>query len=235
MNLAATSTSVSLPGPVIAVLVVVAVLGIGIAAYVSNLNKKKRQAAFAAWAAAHGFSYATEDEQYADPPWGAPFGHGSDRRANDVLTGTVNDKAAVAFTHHYRVTTGSGKDRQTSDYYHRVFALTLPKRLPELQVGTEGFLSTIARAVGVHDIEFESEDFNRQYKVQADDRKFASDVINPQMMQLLMDNQAPGFHIIDGRILYVESGRVELTEVESKLQYLDVLVGNIPPFVWDAH
>ena len=104
--------------------------------------------------------------------------------------------------------------------------------MPGLRVGPEGFFSGIARMVGVHDIEFESEDFNRAYKVQAGDRKFASDVINPQMMEFLMSGNAPGFTIIDSDLVWVDRGRLEPTTIEPTLDYLTGVLAHVPDFVW---
>src|SRR5262249_53195104 len=146
------------------------------------------QQAFRAWAAAHGWTYATRDDSYRDMPWGAPFGTGSGRAAFDVLQGSWGDRPALCFTYRYQTETSNGKTTQTENHWFAIYSLHLPRSLPELRVSKEGIFSSIARKIGIHDIEFESEDFNRAFKVKADDRKFAYDVVNPQMMQLLMDN-----------------------------------------------
>ena len=57
------------------VFVVFIVLVIGAVALGAYYNKQ-RQRAFAAWAAQHGYEYATRDERYNDMPWGDPFGLG---------------------------------------------------------------------------------------------------------------------------------------------------------------
>lgn len=96
-------------------------------------------------------------------------------------------------------------------------------------------LSSLGRKIGVHNIEFESEEFNREFTVHADDRKFASDVIDPRMMQFLMHGAAPGFAIIGSDIVVVHGGRLHLEEVESTIAYLNTVVDHIPGFVWGAH
>jgi hypothetical protein len=221
------------PGGVTAIIVVFVILaiGLGIASYYAN---QRRQKEFAAWAAQHGFTYAPRDDTYCEMPWGAPFGRGTGRQAQDVVTGVVDEHPALCFTLRFQTTTSNGKTTQTQTHYYAIHSLHLPRALPELRVGPEGFFSSIASMVSVHDIEFESEDFNRAYKVRSGDRKFASDVINPQMMQFLLDSSAPGFSIIGADIVLIDSGRLESASIAGNLAYLSAVVQRVPEFVWKA-
>lgn len=214
------------------VLVLVVAIALGIWGYYAN---QKRQKEFAAWAAANGFTYATSDDRYTDLPWGAPFGVGFGRAALDVLTSSGPGRPTLCFTYRYKTQSSDGKTTSTQTHHFSIYSARLPKALPELHVGRENILTSLARAVGVHDIEFESEDFNREFKVTGDDRKFASDVINPQMMQFLMDGAAPGFTIVGADIVLVRSGRLDLQSVLPTLAYLEAVVGHIPEFVWEVH
>jgi hypothetical protein len=214
------------------VLIVLVTIAFGVWSYYAN---QKRQKAFAAWAAANGFTYATRDDRYADLPWGAPFGVGFGRAALDVVTSVGRGRPTLCFTYRYKTQTSNGKTTSTQTHNFSIYSARLPKALPELHVGREGILSSLARAIGVHDIEFESEDFNREFKVTGDDRKLASDVINPPMMHFLLDSSAPGFTIVGTDILLAQSGRLDQESVLPTLAYLEAVIGRIPDFVWEAH
>jgi hypothetical protein len=210
----------------IVLVVVVAVLGARAA--------KKRQQAFAAWAAAHGYRYEKQDDRFADLPWGPPFGVGFGRAAFDVLSYDGPDRPVLCFTYRYKTESSNGKTTTTESHYFAIYSARLQKPLPGLRVSKEGFFGTIARAVGFHDIEFESEQFNKAFKVKGDDRKFAFDVINPQMMQFLLDTDAPGFAIVGSDIILVRHGRMALESVEPTMGYLETVIGHIPEFVWEG-
>jgi len=213
------------------VIIVLVIIGVAVGGYYAN---KRRQAAFAAWATQHGYTYATEDDRYSDLPWGAPFGMGFGRAALDVLTSTGPGRPVVCFTYRYKTETSNGKTTSTQTHYFSIYSARLQRPLPTLYVSREGLFGTIARAVGFHDIEFESEQFNKTFKVKGDDRKFASDVINPQMMQFLIDTDAPGFSIIGADIVLVHNGRLRLETVESTIGYLETVLSHVPEFVWDG-
>jgi hypothetical protein len=217
------------------VIIVITVVFIIVAGGLGYYANKRRQAAFAAWAARHGYSFTTEDDRYSELPWGAPFGEGFGHAALDVLTSTGPGRPAVCFTYRYKTRTSNGKTSSTQTHYFAIYSARLQRALPNLHVGREGLFGTIARAIGFHDIEFESEQFNKTFKVKGDDRKFASDVINPQMMQFLLDTDAPGFAIIGSDIVLVRSGRLRLEAVEGTVGYLEAVLSHVPEFVWDSH
>lgn len=215
----------------IVVLVVLLIIGVAVAGYYAN---KRRQAAFAGWAALHGYSYATQDDRYSDLPWGAPFGRGFGRAALDVLASTGSGRPVLCFTYRYKTETSDGKTTSTETHYFSIYSARLQRPLPTLHVSREGIFGSLARAVGIHDIEFESEQFNKTFKVKGDDRKFASDVLNPQMMQFLLHTDAPGFSIIGADIVLVRRGRLKLETVESTVGYLETVLSHVPEFVWEG-
>ena len=95
---------------------------------------------------------------------GQPFGQGSSRRAIEVLRGHATTAGpALSFT--YVWTTGSGKNRTT--HHAHVVALGLPTFLPTVEVTPEGLGARLAKLVGAQDVQFESEAFNRAYRVAA--------------------------------------------------------------------
>ena len=109
------------------------------------------------------------------------------------------------------------------------YLLGLPTRMPRPAMGA-------AAAIGLDpDIELESEDFNRRYRVSARQPKFASDVLTPRTMQALLARPATAMRI-DGNVLIGwESGQLEPVGLLSRLATLHALVDGIPGFVWKDH
>ncbi len=52
-------------------------------------------------------------------------------------------------------------------------------------------LTRLAAHLGLHDIEFESDDFNRRFNVTCSDRKFANDLVDSRMNQWLLVAHVP--------------------------------------------
>lgn len=203
--------------------------------WLSYRSNQKRTRAFAAWAAAHGWSYTPRDDSYANLEFGRPFGEGHSRHALDVLTKVDGGRESLCFTLRYETTSSNGSTGNSdTTHYYAVYARRLAKMLPTLRVERENVLGRLARAVGFHDIEFESEDFNKAFAVHSDNRKFASDVINPPMMQYLLGNEAPGFSIVAGYAVSIARGRMKAELVESGMLYLDTIISYVPDFIWNA-
>src|SRR5690606_11195053 len=109
---------------------------------------------------------------------GQPFNLGHSRRVEHLLSGDFQGRPAAVFE--YRYTTGHGKNRSTTRL--TVVMLALPTFLPDLEITNEGVGARIAKMFGGQDIQFESEEFNRRWRVQASVRKTAHDIVHPRFM-----------------------------------------------------
>ena len=166
-----------------------------------------------------GFSFtpsldASHDEQYAHFE---VFRHGFDRYAYNTIEGVIDLDAAVVqcnmgdFQYKTRetYTTTDSKGRTTTHtrivkHDFSYFILELPyDRIPDLLIRREGLFDKIASAFGKNDIDFESSEFSRKYFVKCDSRKFAYDIVNPRMIEFLLESKP---HLID-----LENGRICLT------------------------
>lgn len=106
----------------------------------------------------------------------------------------------------------------------------MPGPLPWLQVYPENLLT---RALG--DITFESDDFNRRFRVLAQDTRFAYDVLNPQnMARMLMDPRYAEFPFrFDGEWLWTwQFEDLGPTLIEDRLRFLADTLAAVPTFVW---
>jgi len=172
----------------------------------------------------HGLRFRVRDDEVINAWDLSIFEEGDRCHARNVITGKWNGRRLTIcdFT---QITEGRGASARR----FAVVALASDCRGRHLEVLPEWSGS---RAVGValgNDIEFESEDFNRAFTVHCDDRRFASNVITPAMMELLL-----GFprrdRRLDDRDLLVISRRtaVDYRELPAILAELESLLAAVP-------
>jgi hypothetical protein len=208
--------------------------GFGIYRWWSN---QKRVEALGRFCLAKGWQFSDSDYSLTARWTGEPFFHGSERKATAVVRGTVQRPAGawpfVAFDYTYVTESSNGKGGRTkTTHRYAVCAVTLPTWLPALTLAPENVLTRLGNVVAGDDVELESEDFNRQYRVHAPDRKFASDVLPPRTMHMLLARPTLHFRI-DGRdVLCWETGGTTPTTLLPRLATLADFVAGIPDFVW---
>jgi len=196
-----------------AYLIAVAVLLVAAAAYYGYLQEQKRRDELAAFAARLGLRFdprpdRSHDEDYAQFEI---FRRGHARVAKNTMTGKLSlfgrDCRLVMGDFRYKVTSGSGKDRRTTTYRFSYLIVHPPWRTPPLLIRPEGAWDKLKGAFGFDDIDFESDEFSRQFYVQSSDRKFAYDVLHPQMMEYLLQARMPMIDI-EGGALCLSGGKV---------------------------
>jgi hypothetical protein len=193
---------------------------------------KKRREGLAAFAAARGWVYRQDDPSLVSRFNGSPFGTGSTRRATNCLYGAHAERPMVAFDYSYTTSSGSGDKRTTTTHRYSVVAMNLGVVVPPLAVSPEGAVGRFFGRLTNRDIELESEDFNRAFTVTAHDRRFASDVLHPQMMQMLLQWPALGWRLEGDSMLVVRSGHHAPHEVDATLAVMDAILDRIPEHVW---
>jgi hypothetical protein len=215
-------------------LVVAAGLTVLVARFVLEQRRRDR---LVQWCVNRGWTYVGEDPSLPDRFRGAPFGQGDHRRARNVISGTEKGRRFTAFDYSYDThTTDSKGNRSTTTHRFGVYVVELPAYLPTLQVGPEGVFRRMAGAMGLtSDIALESEDFNRRFVVEADDPKFASDVLGPRTMHYLLSVPAVSWRIEGPAMLRWSSGRMAPEAVVEATAVLDRVVAGIPAFVWKDH
>lgn len=196
------------------------------------LLRRRRLRALTAWAALNGWTYRSSAPELTERWRGLPFGAGQARRATDVLTGSWQGRPATSFQ--YRYSEKSGENRTTQTFH--VLTLSLPAYLPTLELIPEGFGTRLARAVGGQDLQFESDDFNKAWRVTSRMPRFASDVIHPRLMErLLRPGSRTNLRIEGTEILTWSAGRPDLDVIATRLGLLDAVIRSIPRFVWLEH
>lgn len=208
----------------------------GIAVYAAMADSKRRERLFAA-ATARGWTYVRESPQLVGRWSGQPFGTGDNRRVRDTVAGAWHGREFTAFTYTYETSSEDSKgSRSTTTHWFTVVALVLPTWLPTLEVRPESAMHRVLGAVGIgEDIELESEDFNRAFRVSARDPKYASDVLAPRTMEQLLAGPRTPWRIEGNTVLTWADGPLEPDVVEPRLAFVERVVSLIPAFVWKDH
>jgi len=203
-------------------------------AYISWLQAKKRRELFHQFALAHGWTWVARDDSWAGRFDGDPFDEGDDRKAENVLQGDFRGRPMVAFDYSYEThSTDSKGRRQTTTHRYAFCALAVGAHLPRFELVPESVFGRLGTVLGRQDIELESEDFNRRYRVRCDTPKFAYDVLSPRTMQALLSRTALHLRLAGADALCWEDGRHSPVQLLERLDALRVLLDGIPEFVWN--
>lgn len=213
-------------------LLVLVVVG-GIAWYGWQQAKKRREI-FHSFALSQGWTWTGRDDQWTSRFQGDPFGEGDHRKAANVLQGSYRGRQMVAFDYSYQTHSSNGQGGQsTQTHRYAVCVLQLPTWLPRFQLTPESFLGRVGTMLGMQDVELESEDFNRRYRVRCEDPKLAYDVLPPRTMELLLRRPALHLRLAGADALCWESGTHSPVQLLARLDTLAALIDGIPPYVWN--
>jgi hypothetical protein len=149
-----------------------------------------------------------------------------------VLQGRYDGREALVFDYRYSTTQSNGQTTTTQTHRFTVCVLGLPAALPRLELTGENALTRMAGALGFDDIELESEDFNRRYRVRSDDRRLAYDVLHPRAVERLLAAPTLNLRLDRADALLWDRGTTKLDELPARLALLSQLVGGIPSYVW---
>ena len=153
---------------------------------------------------------------YADQETYKPFGvftRGGNRRPYNTLRGprsfSLGDgppRPCPVLAGDFSYTTGSGENETTRRFSYllvELAAVTTP--LPQTAVRPEGFMDKLGGLFGFDDIDFESVEFSDAFHVTGQDKRFAYDLLDPRMMQFLLDTRPPMVQV-NGRHLCLAGG-----------------------------
>ena len=226
--------------PVFFVLFIVFGLGLVVlVGFLGYLSAKKRREELSALAAQRGWSYTPRDDSWTERFDGAPFGLGHDRRASNILQGSYDGRGFVAFDFVYHTTeTTSGPNNTTSTHEqshdYSIIAISTGAVFPHLRVSPEGMVKRFFGRLTNSDIELESEEFNRAFTVTCEDRKIATDVLHPQMMEYLLTLRELSWDLRNGSLVVAAPGRHTPAQLDGSLTAIDGILDRIPEFVWKA-
>jgi hypothetical protein len=219
-------------------LILLTIVGIIFIRHRRSLNRAhKRRESFRNGAAANDWTYAPTDPKVLSEfvALGGIFSLGQKRRVRNVVTGTHDGRDFVAFDYIYTTVTRSNGKKRTRTHPHGIVALALDAQgtFPTLSVTPEGTMGRFTGAIANTDIKFESDDFNRAFTVNCDDRKFASDVLHPRAMEVLLAYPQVGWNFHDKYLVGATFGTFSFEDIAERLIAFDALLDTVPAFVWN--
>ena len=215
-------------GLIFALFVVLVVLLI----WSSVVATRKKHEAFFALSVKLGLRYDIKDPfDTVDLPF-ALFRKGDSRGAENVLSGDAAGMRVRLFDYHFTETSTDGQGHASSSTYPFSCAIAeIDADCPHLIVNQETLLSRFSHHLGVHDIELESEEFNKRYLVASDDKKFAYAMIDARMMAWLMDEGGVCQYEVIGTLVLCFCKRVKPAEYENLLEVLRRFHSHVPTVV----
>lgn len=215
------------------VIFVIAALVGAVLWYLQTVAATKRRKRMSEVAARHGLSFSAKDPFHmpATLPL-AFFDRGHSRKVSNVMYGrTPEGRDLRAFDYQY--TTGSGKNRRV--YNFSCGLISTGAAWPQLTLGPEGFFDRVMDVIGSAEIQFESEEFNRAWEVRSCDPRFASALIDPEMMLFLLEKaEGARVEVLGPWILFSGEQR-DPESLPQAIASAEAFREGIPPVVWSLY
>ncbi len=155
--------------------------------------------------------------------------YGKKKHAYNALKGCYQEEQVELFDLRYEI---YGIDKNSTDDYYSFYTLKLPRSFPEVTLYKEGLISKLYQATGHNDIDFESHEFSRKFRVRSDNPKFAYDFCNARMIEYLIDNTDLSIEI-DRNILCISFNKpLQFEAVEHNLGRLLMLRSLMPDYLF---
>src|SRR3954468_1328850 len=178
---------------------------VALIAYLGYAMQRRRRDGFRQMATQLGLSYSRDD---ALGVLGYPFtlfSRGDGRRVENVVWGAWQQTDVIAFDFMYYEQDG----KYRTDYRFDCAIVPLDADSPRLLIEHENLMTSLAGALSFHDLEFESEAFNQEFRVHCEVARFASDVLDARMMEWLLDNGSGFTFEAVGNSVLVAGARIE--------------------------
>jgi LemA protein len=197
--------------------------------------KQRRRSELHALAMVNGLVFASTDHGLLEIPFRL-FERGDGRGAENVLGGEWKGQPLRAFDYWYYEESNTSRGGRQRRYRHFSCALLeIPAYLPHLDVTREGPLTRISDHVGLRDLEFESEEFNRKFQIWSPIRSFAYEFLDGRMIRWLLSLKANYcFETFGSHILFY-CARVRPQGFIPLMWAAATLPKRIPRVVWNLY
>jgi len=209
---------------------------VGVIAYIGHLQAKKRREAFERLAMELGFRFYPQKDYSFAKRYGFldHMDDGHKRYAFNRLSGETDGQQAHIFDYHYETYSRDSKgNRRTHHHYFSIFTLSLPAAFAELNIEREGFFSKIGQALGFDDIDFESLEFSKRYKVKSRDKKFAYDFCNAQMIDYLLQQRDLIIEVDGNTLALTFKGKLSIEAIRPNFERLKKIRSLMPNYLFN--
>jgi hypothetical protein len=222
----------------IAFLFMIGMIIFGVASAWAYHHRSQRAKAMAPTAARHGLHYS-EVDQFGCTRVAFPlFTTGDGRKVEHVMWRTgANGLDVRVFDYSYYDERRDREGNVRQDWSHFSCAMARHNGFwPTVHISKERLLDRVARVLGMPDIRLESEEFNRLFRVQCTDARFATALLDPQMMEYLLTTEGRLTFETQGRWLLCIAPRLkDPTEMVGLLGVADEFLRRIPSVVWHLY
>jgi hypothetical protein len=214
-------------GPILALIVVV--LAAGTWWIVEAVWEGKHRENLMAFAKLHGWEYVEWTTEYLTRFRSFPFNQGTYREDLNVLRGTFHGRQCVSYTRQFDL----GSNDTDAVVSYDITMVELPVKLPTVDIVPEGGFDRMAKLLGGRDIDFESAEFNRVWRVKSYDARYAHALLHPRMLHRLNEADARGYAIrFEGRaVMMWTAERESIGTLAKRLGVLTALAKLVPPHV----
>lgn len=206
--------------------------GAGVLAWIDRSRAARLHDATVDFARAHGWEHLRSTTEYGGRLRAYPFSTGVRRRQESVLRGDFAGMRCATFAHVYEETSGQ-EGEQSVPIAHQVVMAELSVALPRLDIVPEGLGLPAMRLLGGSDVDVESHEFNRRWRVLAEDPRYAHAVLDARMIERLLAHDASGLMLrIEGGAVYTwQPGRQGVENLASRLGVVTGIARRIPQHV----
>lgn len=220
-------------GLVVLVVAVLAGIGLTYGAVVRN----RRQRAMAPTAAGAGLTYSRGDTLGCLNVAFPLFMAGDGRNVDNVMWRGDGDGVRVFDYGYYNERRDTETDKIARSW--KYFSCAMARHdgyWPTIRITRERGLDRLAQKLGLADIELESEEFNKTFVIQCEDARFATDLLDPQMMDFLLTTQGLVDIETKGRWALLTTRRVDApSEMVGLLRIAEAFVERVPSVVRDLY
>ena len=201
--------------------------------------------------AARGFGYIAEDPSRTRYFTGSPFGFAFSSRARDIVWGKVGGRPFETFA--YTDQGGSTQYGKTTVQFtwgplarldapqnaERVFQVTwvpLPAPLVKMRFEPDSAAWRALSSLGASDIDVESVEFNRLWKVACADSRVGHAFLTPRMIQRFLQPDLRGKVVsLEGAALWMAAPEgSDLSDIDDVVAQLYSIADLIPRFLFDG-
>ncbi|MGZ5128368.1 MAG: hypothetical protein ACXWDR_02395 [Actinomycetota bacterium] len=214
-------------------LALIAMVAIGVFSY---LAKKRRLESFALVASRQGLSFAEEDPFATLSEPFVLLNRGDGQGVENVLWGVWQGTDLRAFDYWYYQESRNAQGHTSRTYYRfDCVRLGVTAHCPPTSIDPENLFTRLADALSFHDIEFESEVFNRAFTVRSVEEKFANDLVDARMIEWLLANATDCWiEFVDDQIL-VARKRLAPEELPGLMGLAVAFVAQVPRVVGELY
>ncbi|WP_328991410.1 hypothetical protein OG394_34570 [Kribbella sp. NBC_01245] len=145
-----------------------------------------------------------------------------------MVGGSFNGRPVGVMDFEYAVSTTDGQGNVTSSSQAcHVVAVYLPAAMPWLRLTKESAMGRMRES----DLQLESKAFNDAFRVETPDDRYASAILHPRMMELMLASTWLDWQLAGPTLISWNLGRWEGPETVARLSVLTRIADLIPPFV----